>query len=161
MEEKEVVKMNLDRNVFINDEALLTDVIKTTMLGSKIGRALNKLDNYQEMSQEKRVKLYKNAIRTGYFHLNGFADLYRQMIKISYVTLYRRIWHNKDILKTLIELEYIQNPYQNFNDVPLDLIIKDEDVKKSYWKIKVNYNKRRDFVKFIKENFLTEAQQNG
>lgn len=157
MKEKVVVEMELKNNVTIEDSAVIKKVLRSSVLDSKIGRRLNKLDNRIEMSDEKRRKLLKNARDTGYFHLNGFADLYRDMIKISYVTLYRRLWANRDILKTLVELGYINTPYKNINsDDKFSFVVTEK-----YWKIQVCYSKRREFVTFIKNNYLTSEQKRG
>lgn len=157
MQEKQLENLDLSRNVYIEDDKLLKRVIKKNMLKSKIGRALNKLNNKKEMPRDKRVKLMRNARDSGYFHLNGFADLYRDSIKISYVTLYRRIWKNRDVLKTLVKLDYVKNPYKTLEEID----VLDTKEKNKYWKIQVNYNKRREFIKFIKENFLTSEQRRG
>ena len=149
--------LDISRNVSINDEKKLKRVIKKTILKSKIGRSLNKLDNMKPISDEKRRKILRNARNSGNFHLNGFADVYRDMIKISYVTLYRRIWKNKDVFKTLVNLGYISNAYKTVDKLDL----KDVKEKQKYWKIQVSYEKRRDFIKFIKENFLTSEQRRG
>lgn len=152
---KIVEKMNLTHNVVIVDDKKLNKVIKKNILNSKIGRALNKFDNKKEIPVEKRRKIMKNAMSNGYFYLNGFADVYRDMIKISYVTLYRRVYSNKDILKTLVALGYIENPYKNLSE---DNKFDFKEHQKN-WKIKVKYDKRHEFIKFIKEKFLTSEQR--
>lgn len=160
MKEKDktiIVDMNLNQNVVIEDMSSVKRIIKNNVLRSKIGRTLNKLDNKKDISDEKRRKLLRNARDTGYFHLNGFADLYRDSIKISYVTLYRRLWSNIDILKTLVELGYIKAPYKTIGETEKFKFVAD----KKYWKIQVSYERRRDFIKFIKSNYLTLEQQRG
>lgn len=145
--------LKLDKNIKI-DNTRINKVCSKVFNKTFIGKKLNKLDNAKLISAQKRVKIYKNAKENGFFMLNGFADCYRKSIKISYVTLYRRLYKNKDILKTLIDNKFIEIYYAK-NKIDL----KNQTDSKNYLKVKVFYNKRFEFIKFIKTNFLNELQK--
>lgn len=145
--------LNLDRNILLNDKQLKT-VSKKIFNKNKIGKKLNKLNNVNYISIEKKKRLIDNAKVNNFFMLNGFADCYRKSIKISYVTLWRRLYKNKDMLKTLIDLKYIE-VYQNKNNLDLKTLTD----SKRYLKVKVFYDKRFEFIKFIKNNFLDNSQK--
>lgn len=140
----------------IIDKKYIKKFCKDTFNSNHIGKKLNKLNNVNYITDKKRIKLLNNAKNNGFYMLNGFADCYRKSIKISYVTLYRRIYSNKDLLKTLISLGYIEI-YKSKNLID----IKTLSESNSYLKVKVFYDKRFEFIKFIRENFLTEFQRHN
>lgn len=143
----------LDYNDVIQDQ-YIKKFCKKEFKSEHIGKKLNKRNDIIFISDEKRKKLFKNAKSNGFFMLNGFADTYRKSIKISYVTLYRRIYSNKDLLKTLIDKKYIE-VYHSKKEY--DIVTLTDKVK--YLKVKVFFDKRFEFIKFIKDNFLTEFQK--
>lgn len=145
--------LNLDRNITLNEKQIKS-VSKKIFNKNKIGKKLNKLDNIVFINKDKKNKTIKNAKKNNFFMLNGFSDCYRKSIKISYVTLWRRIYKNKDMLKTLIDLKYIEIYYVKNN---IDL--KNLTDTKRYLKVKVFYETRFEFIKFIKNNFLDYSQK--
>lgn len=149
---KDKVFITLDKSVNLNENQI-TRVSKKLIMNGHLGRKLNKLDNAKLITAEKRTKVLKNAKENGFFMLNGFADCYRKSIKISYPTLYRRLHKNKDIQKTLIERDIIQI-YQTKKKVDL----KTMKSTTTYVKIRVNYNKKAEFIKFIRTYFVNEMQ---
>lgn len=146
---KKEIKVVFNNARIINNDESLSKLTKNTVIAvKKKGRTLNKLKVGLKTSLTKRKMLRKKSINKGYFNLQGFAHYYKDLIRISYVTLYRRIYSNRDVLNTLIERKIIEVYYVD---------IQDERIRKI--KVKVFRNKRKEFLKFILENFLTDYQK--
>lgn len=132
----------------LNPKSLAQLTKNSVMKVKKKGRTLNKLKVVTKTSLTKRKMLRKKSLKNGYFNLQGFAHYYQDLIKISYVTLYRRIHSNRDVLNTLIQRKIIEVYYVD---------IKDERTRKI--KVKVFRSKRKEFIEFIIDNFLTDYQK--
>ena len=96
---------------------------------------------------EKYINDFKSK---GYMSLNKFADVYRKEVKLSYNTLYKRIFiFNSSIAQYLIDKEYIVT-YRKTN--------KNGEISKRLYTI-VNYEKYEEFINCINENFLNDKQK--
>lgn len=142
------IKLSNARNID-DDESLKRLIQKTILKVPKNGRRLNKLRNKKPLDQARVEKLLKLSEKDGYYSLQAFSYVYRDEIKISYLTLYRRLLKNRDVLNTLISRKVL-DIYQ-FDVKKSDVIVK------TRFKI---YNNKKDYlIKFILDNFLTDSQK--
>lgn len=142
------VEFNNSRHIKKDEDlALLTK--NTVMKVKKNGRTLDKFKTYKKTELSKRIAISKRVKKVGYFHLQSFSKYYNNIIKMSYVTLFRRLYANKDVLNTLIKNKIIEVYY---SDIP-------NNSRTSKMRVKVFRNKRKEFIRFILANFLTDYQK--
>lgn len=138
----------------INQEefiALSKSIFKLNKNNSVGFRKLNREKDAIILNPEKNEKINSNAELNGYYKLNGFANVFRKTIKISYCTLYNRINKNPTLEQFLIDNEYI-----------FSSVCKKQDENRTYRKknILVNYEKRFEFAALITQAFLNDFQRN-
>ena len=146
--DKVKVKITNARN--IEDDLILDRLIKKTILKvPKNGRRLNKLRNQKPLDPVKVERLMKRSEHDGYFSLQSFAYCHRDTIKISYLTLYRRMINNRDVLNTLMSRKIVD--MYHFDVKREGAVIKT--------RFKIFKDKEQVFIDFILDKFLTDSQK--
>lgn len=149
MSDKVLVKLKGFRT--IENPNSLSNLTKATVLREKKhGRKLDKQKVKEATPLHTRRFLKAKSIKNGYFQLEGFARYYQKVVKMSPSTLFRRMYNNKDVLQSLEALGYIERFYtsERFGNTGKEKI-----------QFKIFRATRKEMLKFIVDNFLTESQR--